>query len=314
MKFSRWAVSASVMGVLIFLGGCGSNAPGYNETPAITSIIPSNITAGSQDFTVFISGTGFMSSAKGVSFAYWNGAARSTTYNVTTAQLQVTIPASDVLSPGQAQLTVVNPPPGGGEAVAASTFYIIAAQTNGPTISSIAPSSAQAGGAPPLITITGANFLPGDLVTWNGQYRGTTSAYLDQNHMTVQPTALDLASAGSASIAVSDAGLVNASPSVNFTISRKDAASPSVSSLAPASATAGAADLEVLVNGSGFVTDSTVQWNSVPVATAYLSGSQLMALVPAADLSSVGSADVSVMTPAPGGGTSSTVTFTINSQ
>lgn len=317
MKFSRWAVPAALVGLMILLGGCGSSPPPYNETPSITGIVPSNITVGSQDFTVFISGTGFMSSAsKGVSFAYWNGSPRSTTYNLQTAQLQMTVLASDVTIPGQAHITIVNPPPGGGQSLGSATFYIEPLPASGLTISSLSPSSVpvqKSSTPPPLITITGSNFVVGDVVTWNGQYRGNTSAYVDQNTMTIQPTTTDVASAGIASIAVSDSGLVNASPSVDLPITGPNAASPTVTSLKPSSATAGAADLEVLLKGTGFAFNSTVLWNSMPVATAYLSSKQLVALIPAADLASAGTADVSVTTPAPGGGTSTTSTFTINS-
>jgi hypothetical protein len=224
----------------------------------------------------------------------------------------MTVLASDVAAAGQAQVTVVNPPPGGGEALGAATFYIQAPQASWPVIASISPDSTNLNAKPPLITITGSNFVVGDVVTWNGQSRAAGSAYLDQNDMTIQPTADDMAFAGNASISVSDSGLVNASPSVDFAVDRSSAPSPSVSSLSPSSVTAGAPDLQVLVRGSGFVANSTVLWNSIPVATAYLSGSQLMALIPAADLATAASVDVSVITPAPGGGTSSTSTFTIN--
>jgi hypothetical protein len=278
----------------------------------MTLIVPSNITAGSQDFTVFISGTGFISSGKGVSFAYWNGSPRSTNYNLTTGQLEMRVLASDVANPGQAQISVVNPPPGGGEAQGAAPFAIVPAPANGRVIASLSPTSVPAKSTPPLIAITGSNFVAGDVVTWNGQTRQASSVYLDQNDMTIQPTATDLATAGTASISVSDPGLVFASPSVNFAITGKTASSPAVGGLSPSSATAESPDLQVLVKGTGFVPTSTVLWNSLPVATAYLSASQVMALIPAADLASQGSADISVMTPAPGGGTSNTSTFTIS--
>lgn len=314
LRFLRWMLPASLAGLAILLGGCGSNPPPYNQTPAITGMVPSNITAGSQDFTVFISGTGFISSAKkGVSFAYWNGSPRSTSYNITTSQLQMTVLASDVAAPGQAQITVVNPPPGGGKSLAAVTFYVEPVATGGPTITSIDPTSAQVNTkTPPLITITGTNFSVNDVVTWNGQPRAATSTYTDQNHMTIQPAPTDLAAVGTASISVAEPGLVMAAPSVNFSITSSSNPSPTVSSLSPSSATAGSPDLEVLVTGKIFVPNSQVLWNSMPVPTAYLSATQMMALIPTADLASAGSADVSVMNPAPGGGTSSTTPFTIN--
>jgi hypothetical protein len=308
----RRVVPAALAGILLVICGCSSNAPPYNQTPVITLIIPSNITAGSQSFTVFISGTGFISSTKGVSFGYWNGAARSTNYNLTTGQLEMTVLASDVATPGSAQVSVVNPAPGGGPSQAASTFTIVAPQANGPTIASISPDTAAVNSKPPLVTITGANFSVSDVVAYNGQFRGSTSAYLDQNHMTIQLASTDLVELGIGSIAVSDPGLVLASPSVDMAITNGNAPSPSVSSLSPSSAAAGAQDTTVLVKGSGFVANSTVLWNSVPIATAYISGSALMAVIPAADLATAGSADVSVTNPPPGGGTSSTTTFTVS--
>jgi len=42
-----------------------------------------------------------------------------------------------------------------------------------------------------------------------------------------------------------------------------------------------------------------------------LSGSQLVILIPAADTASSGSAQITVTNPAPGGGTSSQVSFTV---
>lgn len=309
----RWIVPAAVAGILLATCGCGGNgAPPYNQTPAITVIIPSNVTAGSQTFTIYISGTGFIGSAQGVTFGYWNGAARSTNYNQTTGQLEMTVLASDVATPGQAQVTVISPGPGGGPAAAASTFTIEPPANNGPAITSLSPTSIDVTSKPPLVTITGTNFNVNDVVTWNGQYRGSTSAYLDQNHMTIQPAASDVAAVGIGSISVSDPGLVLASPSVDLAITNGNAPTPSVTSLKPSSATAGAADTQVLVSGSGFVANSTVLWNSAPIATSYLSGSSLMVLVPAADLAAAGTADVSVMNPAPGGGTSGTRTFTIS--
>lgn len=312
-RSARGILPAALAGVLLAVAGCGGNgAPPYNQTPAITAIIPSNVTAGSQDFTVFISGTGFISSTKGASFAYWNGSARSTNYNPTTGQLQMTVLQSDVANSGTAQITVINPGPGGGEAPVAETFTIVAAQANGPVITSFTPASVAMNSTPQSITINGSNFAAGDVVTWNGQDRASTSTYQSQTQMTIQPSATDLASAGSASIAVGDSGLVQMSPSFNFAITGANAPMPAVKSLAPSSAAAGSPDLQVLVKGSGFVPNSTVMWNSAPVATAYLSGSAVMALIPAADVATQGSANISVMNPAPGGGTSGTSTFTIS--
>jgi trimeric autotransporter adhesin len=84
-----------------------------------------------------------------------------------------------------------------------------------------------------------------------------------------------------------------------------------MSSLSPNAVQAGSAELTVTIAGSGFNEDSTVLWSGTPLATSYVSATQLTAQVPASTLKSLGWAAVSVTTPAPGGGTTSPVPFSI---
>jgi hypothetical protein len=65
------------------------------------------------------------------------------------------------------------------------------------------------------------------------------------------------------------------------------------------------------LNGTGFVSDSVVNWNSVALATTFVNSSQLTALVPASDIATAGTASVTVASPGPGGGTSNVVFFDI---
>jgi hypothetical protein len=87
---------------------------------------------------------------------------------------------------------------------------------------------------------------------------------------------------------------------------------PSLSGLTPNSANAGSAAVTITVSGSGFVSASAAEWNSVVLATTYVSGTSLTAQIPASDLSSTGTATVVVHNPTPGGGTSGALSFTIN--
>jgi len=309
VKRSRWTALASVAAMMAVLGGCGGKGTlATNATPIITNLFPSNITAGSQGFVLAIKGTGFISSAKGVSFAYWNGSARSTTYSATTGELTVFIPASDVASPGLGQVTVFNPAPGGGSSAPLS-FSIETFQAAGPQISSFAPPSATAGGAAFTLTVNGSNFAAGDVVTWNGSQRATT--YNNAKQVTAAITQDDIATAGFASVAVAEPGLVVASPSLTYQITGPNNPAPAISSLSPSSVAAGGPDLEVFMEGSDFVSSSVAEWSGTPLATAYLSGSQLMVMIPAADTASATSANITVTSPAPGGGTSGSLTFTV---
>ena len=100
--WSRWGMLALLAAIPACIAGCGgSSSNNYNPTPAATTIIPSNVTAGSQSFTMFVTGANFIEGAQGASFAYWNNSPRSTVFNTATQQLQVTIPASDVYHSGR---------------------------------------------------------------------------------------------------------------------------------------------------------------------------------------------------------------------
>ncbi|MCI0338039.1 MAG: PKD domain-containing protein [Acidobacteria bacterium] len=87
---------------------------------------------------------------------------------------------------------------------------------------------------------------------------------------------------------------------------------PQLTGISPSSAMQGGTGFTLTVNGSGFVPASTVRWNSQVRPTTYLSGAQLTASIPPNDLANTGTADVDVLNPAPGGGASQTLTFTIN--
>ncbi len=88
---------------------------------------------------------------------------------------------------------------------------------------------------------------------------------------------------------------------------------PVIASLSPMTATAESANLVLTVTGSGFVSGTTVLWNGSTRATAFVSATQLAATILAADLAAMGTADVTVFNPAPGGGPSPSLTFSIDS-
>jgi len=81
--------------------------------------------------------------------------------------------------------------------------------------------------------------------------------------------------------------------------------------LVPDSVAPGGSDFKLTVNGTGFISSSVVQWNGKPLATNFVNGSQLSAVVPAANIAVAGTATVSVLNPAPGGGTSNLGIFDI---
>ena len=88
---------------------------------------------------------------------------------------------------------------------------------------------------------------------------------------------------------------------------------PTIAGLSPMTAAAGSANLAVTVTGVNFVSGATVLWNGKARTTTFVSATQLTTTVLAADLSAVGIVDVAVFNPAPGGGNSTSLTFSIDS-
>jgi hypothetical protein len=74
--------------------------------------------------------------------------------------------------------------------------------------------------------------------------------------------------------------------------------------LVPISVAPGGAGFTLTLNGTGFVSGATINWNGTALTTTVVSGSQLTATVPAGNIATAGSAWVTVTNPAPGGGTS----------
>ena len=87
---------------------------------------------------------------------------------------------------------------------------------------------------------------------------------------------------------------------------------PVLQSIFPSSAGVGAAPVIITVTGSNFTANAGVQWNGSALSTFFVSATQLTATVPASYLSSSGKASVTVLTLAPGGGTSAALVFSIN--
>ena len=159
-----------------------------------------------------------------------------------------------------------------------------------PTISGLSPTSVTAGSGAFTLTVSGTNFTPTSTVMWNGQARTTT--YVAAATLTAQITATDVAALSTDSVTVSNAstgGGVSAAQS--FSVA---AVVPVITSLAPATAVMGGSSYTLTVNGTGFDSSAQVSWNGSPMATTFVSATQVTAVVPAADIAASGSFPVTV--------------------
>ena len=286
--------TASSVGVTVKTTGGTSAAATFTIKPAkptITSLSPTSAVAGGAKFTLTVNGTHFTSTAT----AKWGATALTPTF-VGKTQLTAPIAASLIASAGTASVTVTT---AGGTSTAA-TFTIKPAK---PTITSLSPTSAVAGGAKFTLTINGTHFTSTATAKWGAT--ALTPTFVSATKLTAPIAASLIAEPGTASVTVTTAG--GTSTAATFTI---NAGLPTITSLNPTAATAGGPAFTLIVNGTSFVSGAVVKWGATALTTTYKSAIQLTSAVPAALIATQGSASVTVTTPK---GTSAAATFTITS-
>jgi photosystem II stability/assembly factor-like uncharacterized protein len=283
-------------------GGGRSNALTFtidNLKPAISSTSPASATVGGAMFTLTVNGTNFINT----SVVDWNGAPASTTF-VSKTELTALITAADIATPGTAKITVTSPAPGGG-ASAPKTFTI---DNPVPSVISISPSSAIAGGSSFTLTVNGSNFFSTSKVRWNGVAQATK--FVSSTQITAAITPADIKTAGTAQVTVFNptpgGGTSSQEP---FTI---DNPVPALTKLAPSTASAGGAAFSLTVTGTKFNSSTVVNWNGSPRVTTYVSAATVKAAILSSDLTAAGTAQITAQNPSPGGGASNALTLTIN--
>jgi hypothetical protein len=86
---------------------------------------------------------------------------------------------------------------------------------------------------------------------------------------------------------------------------------PLLSGLAPTTTVAGAQSIILSLYGSNFASGASVEWNGTQLLSSWISSAQMAATIPTSNLSAAGSAQVTIVNPIPGGGTSADQIFTI---
>ncbi len=171
-----------------------------------------------------------------------------------------------------------------------------------PTITSLSPNSATAGGAAFTLTINGAYFTSKATAKW-----GATSlkpTYVSSTRLTAPIAAGLIATAGKVNVTVTTTG--GTSAGAVFTI---NPAKPTITSLSPNSATAGGPAFTLTINGAHFTSNATAKWGNTSLTPTYVSSTRLTAPIKASLIATVGTASVTVTT---AGGTSAGATFTIH--
>src|SRR4030095_15715134 len=160
-----------------------------------------------------------------------------------------------------------------------------------PTVTTISPATAMVGGAGFTLTVNGTSFLPSSVVRWNGSNR--TTSLVNATRLTAVVLASDLATVGPAAIpVVTPAPGGGISGAASFSVLNPV---PTITGLAPSTATLGGPGFTVTVTGANFITSSVVHWNGTARTTSFGSSTTLTATIPANDLTTTGTAAVTVV-------------------
>ncbi len=189
-----------------------------------------------------------------------------------------------------------------------------------PELAALSPTAVAPGAQSLRLFVQGANFKPetidgggfrySSVVRWNGQERPTT--FLSPSLLRVEMTAADLASAGKARVTVftagPDGGRESAPLEVNIVAENP---APVLTRLDPPVVATGSGNVTLAILGRNFTPNSVARLNGATRATRFASSVRLEATIPASDLASASNAEISVTTPAPGGGASNALALRV---
>src|SRR5205085_2162638 len=96
-----------------------------------------------------------------------------------------------------------------------------------------------------------------------------------------------------------------------FVIFSPPSPAPTLTSISPATVTAGGAGFILTATGSSFVETSVLHIDGAARQTTFVSATTLTATMLPSDYATAGTHAITVITPAPGGGTSSAATLTV---
>ncbi len=177
-----------------------------------------------------------------------------------------------------------------------------------PSLTAVAPQKATAGSPDMTVTLTGAGFVARSTLQVDGAPVATS--FVSATELKATLPAARLARAGTLALTVSTAtpGGGTSAP-VQFVVENP---LPTATSLSPMSATTGSPDTALTVTGTAFVNGAKVVFDGVDLVTTFASATSLQATIPAPRLLTPGTYNVTVVSPAPGGGTSAPLSFTVS--
>ncbi len=163
------------------------------------------------------------------------------------------------------------------------------------------------GVGPFSLLVDGSGFAPQSRVEWNGKTLPTSYVSGSRLSATVSTGVNTALSAYPGSVQISAVNPDGTGGSATLSIA---VPTPVLKQFSPASLPHGSKASKLTLTGATFAPGAVVHWNGAALTTTFLSTTKLTAAIPASDLATKGTAQVSVSNPS-GGGVSQALTFTI---
>ncbi len=267
-----------------------------NAVPVINSVSPTTVSTGVQ-FLLTVNGTGFTSG----SVVNFGTTALATTY-IATTQLTA-IGTATTAQVGTVPVTVTNPNPGG--ATSAPVNVLVVGPNSNITVT-VTPKTATLGAGNIQqfqATVTGSTDTN---VVWsvNGvNYGNDTVGNIDGDGNYTAPNNIT----GMGSVTVTATSVADSTKSGSATVTLTNPV-PAITSITPG--TLGLGAFQMTLYGTGFVSTSTATFGGQAMQVTYVTSTMITAIGSASN-TQVGSVPVQVTNPAPGGGTSNTLSVTV---
>lgn len=286
--------------------GAATIAVNY-PVPGPLSLTPDAVATGTPvPLAVIVTGTNFVAGSS----VQVNGSPRATIYvSGTKVSFQLTV--ADQAATANLSITVVNPTPGGGASPA--SILTVGPGTPAAVLTSVTPNQIVVNSPDTTLSVLGTGLTGTSVVQWNGTSLATSlnfcyvfNSYVPCLSATVPASLLT---------ALETANITVYSPTTTPTVSNTlqvAVINPPVPTSVSLSVSAGPVNTAISIGltGTGFASTSSALLNGTAVPTTFVNSTSLSINVPASSLATPGVFPVTVVTPAPGGGTSTPQYFT----
>ncbi len=285
---NRANVPVTVANPLLEGGASNGKVFPVRLVPRVNQLVPNIATVGQPAFTLTLYGSRFASD----SVVRWNGQDRPTQL-VSASTVTASISAADLSVPGEIPVVVFNASPGGTSE--RRLFIVNLPGAIVPTITGLNPPGVKPGSPNFVLQVLGTKFQKGAVVEW--ETVALPTVFVSATELRATIPASNVTTPGKFNLTVRIPAPSGGVSAATLFIVSANQTGPLISSVSPPTANAGGPAFTLTLTGSGFLTNSAVQWNGSARPTSFASSTQLSAAIPASDISSIGTAEIVVLNP-----------------